>query len=114
MDKKSILIILILALIVTSIILVINYTQRNGNNNEKVIQCIAKNSQLIVKKGCPACASQKNLLKDYLNEFEIIDCAYDAQKCMDLRVTHVPTWIIKGKNYEGAHTIEELKELTGC
>lgn len=108
------LIILILALIVTSIILVINYMQRNGNNNEEVIQCIAKNSQLIVKEGCPACASQKNLLKDYLNEFEIIDCSIEAEKCMDLKVTHVPTWIIKGKKYEEVHTIKELKELTGC
>jgi len=114
MDKKSILIILILALIVTSVILVINYVQRNGNTNEKVIQCIAKNSQLIVKEGCPACASQKTILKDYLNKFKIIDCAYDAQKCMDLGITHVPTWIIKGEKYEGAHTIEKLKELTGC
>jgi len=114
MNKKNILIILILALIVTSIILIINYAQRNGNNDEEVIQCIAKNSQLIVKEGCPACASQKTILKDYLNEFELIDCAYDAQKCMDLGITHVPTWIIKGEKYEKVHTIKELKELTGC
>jgi hypothetical protein len=33
---------------------------------------------------------------------------------MDLGVTHVPTWIINSQSYEGVHSVEQLKNLTGC
>jgi len=114
MDKKGISIILILAIIVVSIILIINNFQGNNNEDEEVIQCIADNSQLVVKAGCPACATQKSDLKNHLDKFEIIDCVDDAKKCIELGVTHVPTWIIGGKNYQGVRSINELKELAGC
>jgi glutaredoxin len=114
MDKKGISIILILVIIVISVILIINNIQGNGDENEELIQCIADNSQLVVKQGCPACATQKSDLKKYLDKFEIIDCADEVSRCIDLGITHVPTWVIDGNNHQGVRSINELKELTGC
>ncbi len=114
MAKKDNLTIIILVIIVIAIILIINYSGGNGNGSEALVQCIADNSQLIVKEGCPACASQEKILEDYMDKFDITDCSIEPQKCMDLGITHVPTWIINEEKYEGVQSIEKLKELTGC
>ena len=103
-----------LTIVVVIIILGIYWAKGNGNNDEAVIQCIAENSQLIVKEGCPACASQEKILENYINKFNVTDCSIKPQKCMDLGITHVPTWIINGERSEGVQSIEELKALTGC
>jgi len=114
MDKKSISTTIILAIIVISIILIINYLKTNNNGDQNTIQCIAQNSQLFLKEGCPACASQKNVLGNNLNKFDIIDCTIEPRKCSEFEITRIPTWIIKREKYIGVHSIEELKELTGC
>ena len=114
MDKKSIKIYSILVIIVIVIILIISYTKGNGNSDEKTIQCIADNSLFIVKEGCSACASQKKILEGYLDKFEMVDCAYETEKCVELGIERVPTWIIDNEEYVGVKSIDELKELTGC
>lgn len=112
--KKDTKIYLSLVVIIAIIIIGIYLAKGNGNNDKTAIQCIAENSQLIVKEGCPACAAQENLIKEDINKFNITDCSLESQKCIDLGITHVPTWIIKGEKYEGVQSIEKLKELTGC
>lgn len=114
MDNKSLKTYFIIIAIVVIIILGIYFIRGNGNGTEDEMQCIAENSVFVVKEGCSACAYQKNLLGEHLDKFEIIDCAYEAQKCVELEIEKVPTWIIKGEKYEGTHLIEELKQLTGC
>ena len=114
MDNKSLKIYILLIVIVLAIVSLITYFKVDGNTDEKTIQCIADNSLLVIKEGCPACAAQEKILEGYLDKFETIDCAAESQKCMDLGVTHVPTWIINNQNYEGVHSIEQLKNLTGC
>jgi len=100
--------------VVIIIILVIYLIRENGGGTEEEIQCIAESSLLVVKEGCSACAYQKNIIGENLDKFKIIDCAYEPQKCVELEIEHVPTWIINGEKYEGARSIEELKNLTGC
>ena len=112
--KKETKIYLSLTIVVVVVILGIYWAKGNGNSDEKVIQCIAENSQLIIKEGCPACASQENLLKENIDKFNVTDCSVESKKCIDLGITHVPTWIINGEKYEGVQSIEKLKELTGC
>ena len=114
--KKDTKIYLSLTIVVVVIILGIYWAKGkgNGNTDEAAIQCIAENSQLIVKEGCPACAAQENLLKENIDKFNITDCAVDSQKCIDLGINRIPTWIINGEKYEGVQSIEKLKELTGC
>lgn len=103
-----------LIVIVAGIVLVINYIKSNGNSDEETMKCIAENSQLVVKEGCPACAYQKEILKDYLDNFKIIDCIDEYEKCAELEIKHIPTWIIDREKYEGVRSIEQLKQLTGC
>ncbi len=112
--KKDTKVYLGLAAIVTLIILGIYWAKGNGNSDEVVIKCIAENSQLIIKAGCPACASQENLLKENIDKFNVTDCSVESKKCIDLGIVRVPTWIINGEKYLGAQSIEKLKELTGC
>lgn len=112
--KKDVKVYLVLVVVVIAVIVLIYYIKGNGEGEEKTIKCIAENSVLVVKEGCPACAAQKNILEEYLDEFEIIDCANEPQKCMEFGITHIPTWIIAQEKYEGVHSIEQLKELTGC
>ncbi len=112
--KKETKVYLSLAIIVIAIILGIYWVKGNGNGSEALVQCIADNSQLIVKEGCPVCAAQEKIFEGYMGKFDLIDCSIESQKCIDLGITHVPTWIINGEKYEGVQSIEKLKELTGC
>jgi glutaredoxin len=114
MDKRSIKIYTGLILTVVLIILIINYFQGNGDHQEDLIDCISQNSLLIIKTGCSACSTQKQILSESIEKFEIIDCLEDSQKCAQLNITKIPTWIIKEQSYTGVHSIEELKNLTEC
>ena len=112
--KKDVKVYLVLVVIVVVIIAVIMIIKANGSGEEKTIKCVAENSVLVVKEGCPACAYQKKILEGNLDKFEIIDCINESQKCMELGITHIPTWIIAQEKYEGVQSIEQLKKLTGC
>jgi hypothetical protein len=114
MDKKSLKVYIILIAVVVAIVLIITYLKSDGDSDEKTIQCIADNSILIVKEGCSACAYQKSILGGDLSKFNVTDCAYETQRCAELGIEHIPTWIIDGEKYEGAQSIEQLKNLTGC
>lgn len=114
MEKKNILVFIILIVAVLSIILLINYIKANGNISGGVIKCIAKNSKVIVSKTCSACAYQKQILGEYLKDFEIIDITEHPEVMEQYDIDRVPTWIINGEKYAGVQSIEKLKELAGC
>ncbi len=114
MNKKTISIFIMLIVIIVGIILSINYIRANNSQDEKTMQCIAENSKILVSKTCSACAYQKEILKDYIDYFEIIDCTTNIEECRKYKITGFPTWIINEKKYPGAKSIEKLKELTGC
>jgi len=78
----------------------------------KEIECVSQNSKLFVKEGCSACESQKQILGDYLDEFNIIECSENIEKCLEIK--RIPTWEINNKYYVGIKTLDELKELTDC
>jgi len=114
MNKKTISIFIMLIVIIIGIIFSINYIRANGNHDAQTMKCIAENSKILVSKTCSACAYQKEILKDYIDYFEIIDCATNIEECRKYEITGVPTWIINEEKYPGAKSIEKLKELTGC
>jgi uncharacterized membrane protein len=68
---------------------------------------------------CPHCYEQKQLFgKEAFKEVTKVECdpkgvAPAPQKCVDAKIRAFPTWIIKGKTYEGVQTLEELAKLTG-
>lgn len=114
MNKKEILIYLVLGVIIISIILTI-FLIKNGNYvNKELAQCIGENSELYVQLGCKACEMQEEMFGKNYQYLNIIDCTYEGQKCLNAGITGTPTWIINQEKYRGVQSIEELKELTGC
>ncbi len=113
--KKKISNIIFLAvglLIVLVLVFVLAY--KPNNTDESTAKCIADNSKLYVSKTCSHCAQQKIILGDYIAFFDIVDCTDNPQECIEQGIQYVPTWVIGGEKYTGAHEIQELKEITGC
>ena len=84
------------------------------NPGEEIAKCIGENSVLYVKEGCVACIKQEQKFGENIKYLTIIDCAKTIGPCLDVGLTVTPTWVIGGQKYEGVHTIDELKQLTGC
>jgi len=99
--------------IVIVIGLAIFLLRRNSpQTSEEVARCIGQNSMLYIQLGCHACKTQEDMFGENYQYLNKIDCWFEQEKCSDIQET--PTWIIKGKKYEGVQSIEKLKELTGC
>jgi len=114
MKFKEVGVIIILAVIVIGIVFAINYVRGNGNNNEEGIICIAKRSQLVISPTCSACTYQKQILGENYDLFNVISISDNPGILKEYDISGVPAWIINEKAYTGAHSIEELKDLTGC
>ncbi len=117
MKKNTLILIILISIVVISISL-IYYVRANGNHDKTVMQCIAQNSKMIISPTCGACAYQKNILKenmeDYENYFEIISITEHPEIGEQYNIRGVPTWVINEQTYPGAKSIEQLKELTRC
>lgn len=113
---KEILTIVTITLVVLGIILGINTLRANNDSqyDSKTMECIANNSKLIVSKTCSYCAYQKEILKNYLNMFELIYIDEHPEIFALYEIRGIPTWIINEKLYSGFKTIEQLKEITNC
>jgi len=121
-------ILVILMILVVGIIFIIGHVKGNGdippnnsnnnNLNEETIKCIGGNSKMVISKTCSACAYQKQILKDYLENYqdyiEIIDISKNPGIFEAYDIEGVPTWIINEKTYVGAQSINKLKQLTEC
>jgi hypothetical protein len=105
-------VILLIITSVTAIIIIKNATQNHAKKEEML--CIASKSEIYISRTCSACAYQKSILGDYVGYFNMTDCMTDTQECSEKGITHVPSWIINNTKYEGAQSIDKLKELTGC
>ncbi len=99
----------LVVVIVAVIIILINPIPETP---EEVAKCIGKNSVLYIQLGCSACKVQEDMFGENYQYLNKIDCFFEQDKCTDITAT--PTWLIKGKKYEGVQSIEKLKELTGC
>lgn len=68
---------------------------------------------------CPHCYDQKQLFgKEAFAEIKYIECTPDGinpqpEKCAAANIKGFPSWIIKGKLYEGTQKLEKLAEVTG-
>ncbi len=105
------------------IILLVSIIFLSGCNNEETepvslteeqIICIASNSELYVSSTCVACLKQEKILADSFDKLNVIDCSKNTSICIDKKIFRVPTWIIKGQEYEGVMQIEEILNFTGC
>lgn len=101
-------------IIIIAIIFAIYSVRGNGNHNQETMQCIANNSMLFVSKTCGHCASQKQILGDDLNLFQVYDIHNESELANQYGITRIPTWVINNQKYEGVYSISQLKKLTGC
>ncbi|GAF68505.1 unnamed protein product [marine sediment metagenome] len=117
MEKNTIVLLILIVIVIASISL-IYYIKANGNHDEQIMQCIGQNSKMIISPTCSACAYQRNILKEnlenYENYFEIINIAEHPELLKQYNLKGVPTWIINEQTYAGVRSIEQLKELTEC
>jgi len=114
MKKKLVKVItpvIILSIIVLSFIVL---NKDKGDAAKDVAACIGENSELYVQLGCHACGIQEDIFGENYTELTVIDCFYEREKCSLKNISITPTWIIKGKRYEGVQSITTLRELTSC
>jgi len=112
MKKKIVFLLYIFGII--SIILMINFLKPNNNADEETMKCIASKTTLYLLKTCSHCSSQKEILGDYVNLFNIVDCTENQTECIAQGIKSVPTWIINRQKYSNVFSIKQLKELTNC
>lgn len=113
MNKDKIVIVILVAIVI-GVIVLINFIQGNGSEEEEVVNCIAENSMLIVSKTCGHCVNQLRILGDNQDKFSILYVDDDPSILDEYDIRGVPSWIINEKVYSGVRSIEELKSLTGC
>jgi hypothetical protein len=114
MKLKEIGFMIVIAVIVIGIILGISLIRGNSHHDEETMQCIADNSVLVVSSTCGHCANQKRILGENLDLFDIKDLKEDSDIVSAYNISHIPAWIINEQVYLGVHTVDELKQLTGC
>ncbi|MAG45447.1 MAG: hypothetical protein CMH63_01595 [Nanoarchaeota archaeon] len=111
--KKN-LVMLSVVILIIAIILLITYLKPDNDTPTEAIDCIASQSELYVLKTCGHCATQKLILKEHLDKFNVIECSENRDLCKEKDITGVPTWIINGEKYSGKKSLKELKTLTEC
>lgn len=68
---------------------------------------------------CPHCQDQKDIFGSAFKKVPYVECSPNgpqqptAPACVEKQVRSYPTWIIDGKHYTGAQSLERLAELTG-
>ena len=114
--NKDLKIYLTLIVIVLIVIAGIYYLKTINQETADVqtMKCIAKKAVMYSQSACSHCITQKQILGNYTNLFNIIECDKDLKKCQDAQILGTPTWIIDNKKIESIQTIKQLKELTGC
>lgn len=85
------------------------------NNSEQIgeedAKFIGNNSVLYTQYKCVHCLNQEKLFGENIKYLNIIDCFKEENRknCSEAGIEGTPTWIIKGKKYEGYKTLNELK-----
>ena len=115
MVKKSILITtLIILIIIAFSIYILTKDRTHVDANEAFAKCLAGKSIIYIQTGCHACKQQEELFGNNYKYLSIVNCLEEPLKCAVVGIDVTPTWIINSQKYEGAQTIEKLKEVTGC
>jgi len=55
---------------------------------------------------------QKKMFGESFGNIEYINCDINPEECGNILI--MPTWIINGKAYNGAFSLEILSRITGC
>ena len=66
------------------------------------------------KTDCSHCKQQKQILGEYSDLFNIIECDKETDICIKKGIIGTPTWEINGKFYQGVKSIKELADIADC
>lgn len=113
MIKKAVILLLILVFISGCSS---NCTDK-GSAVDKFAECLAgKNVTIYWQTGCPACGAQEEMFGCAFTKIKNVNCLDKEQaiQCVTANVEKVPTWVINGERYQGAHSLEEIASLTEC
>jgi hypothetical protein len=73
-----------------------------------------KEITLFINAYDPTATLRNSRLIDYLSSFNIMNCLYDMDYCMQAGVEEYPSMNIEGQLYSGEVSVEELAQHTGC
>ena len=113
MNKKGLTTVIIIILVILLATFILNRSTSN-DISEKVAKCIGEKAILYIQLGCHACEIQEETFGEYYKHLTVVDCFFDREECLKGNIEATPTWVINGGKYKGAHSIDKLKELTGC
>lgn len=89
-------------------------------DTEALAKCLtASGAKMYGAYWCPHCQDQKTEFGTAVEYLPYVECDVkgpnaQVQACNDAGITGYPTWIINGKKYQGAQSLDKLKELAGC
>lgn len=82
---------------------------------ERLAKCLReKNVIMYGSKYCPHCTQQKEMFRDAFKYINYVECTEERERCSNIGIKGVPTWIINGKMYEGVQSLEKLTQISGC
>ena len=84
---------------------------------EELTICLANKTTLFSQKGCHYCRQEEDLFGEYYELLNVIDCVKkeNADVCFNSGIRATPSWVLNnGTILSGFHSLEELKEMTGC
>lgn len=94
--------------------------QSIGSENNALAKCLTeKGAKMYGAYWCPHCNDQKTEFGSAFQYITYVECDPQGQNanpqaCSDAGVGGYPTWVIDGKKYEGAQSLDNLKSLAGC
>ncbi len=112
--RKIITLSVIVAVIILVIVVLYIQSLNCSTPSEEVVKCISSKATLYMQEGCSHCLKQEKEFGECYVLLNATDCTKTPEKCIEVGIRVVPTWIVDGKLIEGVYKIEELQEITNC
>ena len=89
------------------------FSKDDGVNENKLSKCLEdKEVTFYGVKGNPAVQAQLNILGNFSEQIEFIDCSKTPEECQG--IIFYPTWKIEGKIYQGGISLGILETFLNC
>ena len=80
-----------------------------------IAQCLTEKGAVLYQTSwCPHCRNQKEAFETSLKYINLIDCDEEKVACQEADIKGYPTWVIDGKQYPGARSLEALAKIAEC
>ncbi len=116
MNKKSVLISLVLVVVVFSGIYLLFPQKYADGALDSFAQCLAgKGITMYGANWCPHCQNEKKAFGSSFKFVPYVECPENPQACLSAGIEGYPTWIFtNGERLVGEQGIQKLSEKSGC